>query len=551
MWAFLRPSARLLPSVRRSSPHLHTNPISAASNLDSSLLLSLRDEVILSPVSKPTEYSHPTDTHQYKHPSQEKGGSNQASMGRKLDALLRRNFKTSKFKTILGLAISRLAVLKNQHQVRSSYDRTDTAKLLQQAYTDRALLRVEHVIRENNLLDVFVMIEGYCKLLIERTPLIESQRDCPHELHEAISSIIFASSRSGELPELLEVREMFASRYGREFVSAAVDLRSNCRVNPTMIQKMSTRQPPLEIRQRALIQIAAEIGIALNLEEETPPNIREEGVMNFIHQPNPVKTAGAGGTSENSAKLGGGGLDEDEHMSESVKTRKRYADVASAAQAAFESAAFAAEAARAAVELSRTESGDQGSSDGGSPVPRSRNRHERSQEEVSFGSKSLLGNNPSGVAKADEANQFGSAHQSFDKIHPVENSDSESEDDGSPPTGGVQVLKQEISKGNLKGEKRTPVVFDESDEDDYTYQQQSPIQSKADSFSQSNEMVDNMGFALGKDICGKAHQADQHARASSVYSDSGDELGERRINLEKKPFSVRTRRGLHAPTKHN
>lgn len=43
---------------------------------------------------------------------------------------------------------------------------------------------------------------------------------------------------------------------------------------------------------------------------------------------------------------------------ESIRTRKKYRDVAAAAQEAFESAAYAAAAARAAVALSRSESRD-------------------------------------------------------------------------------------------------------------------------------------------------------------------------------------------------
>lgn len=37
-------------------------------------------------------------------------------------------------------------------------------------------LQVEHVIKEQNMLDVFVMIESYCNLLIERVNLIEQER---------------------------------------------------------------------------------------------------------------------------------------------------------------------------------------------------------------------------------------------------------------------------------------------------------------------------------------------------------------------------------------
>ena len=110
------------------------------------------------------------------------------------------------------------------------------------------------------MLDVFVMIEGYCHLLIERLNLVEKEklvllyslcmvdfvccfaiflvnelfcfyRGCPEELEEAVSSLIYASTRCGEFPELQEIRAMFTSCFGREFTARAVDLRNNCRVD--------------------------------------------------------------------------------------------------------------------------------------------------------------------------------------------------------------------------------------------------------------------------------------------------------------------------------
>lgn len=47
-------------------------------------------------------------------------------------------------------------------------------------------------------------------------------RVCPEELEDVVSSLIYASSRIGELPELLDVRSMFAVRFGHAFISAAV-----------------------------------------------------------------------------------------------------------------------------------------------------------------------------------------------------------------------------------------------------------------------------------------------------------------------------------------
>ncbi|GJY23861.1 IST1-like protein, partial [Tanacetum coccineum] len=62
-------------------------------------------------------------------------------MGRKLDALLGRKFKTSKFKATVNLAVSRLAVLKNQRQARLTLARSDIVQLLSLGHHEHALLR--------------------------------------------------------------------------------------------------------------------------------------------------------------------------------------------------------------------------------------------------------------------------------------------------------------------------------------------------------------------------------------------------------------------------
>lgn len=59
-----------------------------------------------------------------------------------------------------------------------------------------------------------------------------SYRECPVELKEAISSMIYASSRCGEFPELLEIRNVLTSRFGKEFAARAIELRNDCGVNP-------------------------------------------------------------------------------------------------------------------------------------------------------------------------------------------------------------------------------------------------------------------------------------------------------------------------------
>ncbi|GAA0164399.1 hypothetical protein LIER_20050 [Lithospermum erythrorhizon] len=277
------------------------------------------------------------------------------SMGKKLDALLGRGFKCNKFKATVNLAISRLAILRNQHQARCSVARSDVVQILNLGQHEGALLRVEQVVKEQNMLDVYTMIEIYCYLLIQRVSLLEHAKECPEELKEAISSLIYACSRCGEFPELHEIRAIFTSRFGKEFVARAAQLRNNCGVNPKMIQKLSTRMPTVESRLKVLKEIALENSIVLEIEEpdSVQSKVKKEAENKQDDSPNQSNEL-----ADSEPLVDKPDVTMTDGLSDSVKMRRKYKDVAQAAQAAFESAAYAAVAARAAVELSRTDSHD-------------------------------------------------------------------------------------------------------------------------------------------------------------------------------------------------
>lgn len=117
------------------------------------------------------------------------------------------------------------------------------------------------------MLDAYAMIENFCNLLVERVVLIENNRflfalcsiqiswlakmsptylnifmflllhvnvhrECPDELKEAVSSLIFAASKCGEFQDLEKIRSMFTKRFGKEFANNAVDLCNNSGVCP-------------------------------------------------------------------------------------------------------------------------------------------------------------------------------------------------------------------------------------------------------------------------------------------------------------------------------
>ncbi|KAK4410202.1 hypothetical protein Sango_0093200 [Sesamum angolense] len=239
-------------------------------------------------------------------------------MGKKLNYLLHRSSKTEKLKMLTSLAVSRISILKNVHSVRCSQAQSDVIQLLQLGQQERALVRVRRTY-------VGCLCSGG-KLLPypgERTEMIKNSRECPDELKEVISSLIFAASRCGDFPELQEIRAFFTSKFGKDFATSVVELRNNCGVSP---------KEESEVEQ---LQMHASNGSCAFSKTEVIPLHKD------LHE----------------ATIG------HEAWSESVKGTQAYRDVAAAAEDAFESAAYAAAAARAAVKLSKLESWNYDSDD--------------------------------------------------------------------------------------------------------------------------------------------------------------------------------------------
>ncbi|XP_022159240.1 uncharacterized protein LOC111025657 isoform X2 [Momordica charantia] len=172
--------------------------------------------------------------------------------------MLHKSFKPAKCKTSLKLAVSRIKLLRNKKEVQVRQLRGELAKLLEAGQDQTARIRVEHVVREEKSKAAYELIEIFCELIVARMPMIESQKNCPIDLKEAIASVIFASPRCADIPELMDVRKHFKAKYGKEFVSAAVELRPECGANRMLVEKMSAKAPDGQTKLKILTAIAEE-----------------------------------------------------------------------------------------------------------------------------------------------------------------------------------------------------------------------------------------------------------------------------------------------------
>ncbi|CAL9186365.1 unnamed protein product, partial [Musa hybrid cultivar] len=276
-------------------------------------------------------------------------------MGAGASAILGRGFNSSKCKTEAKMATARIKLLRNKREAQVRQMRRDVAMLLESGRDETARIRVEHVIREQNVMAANEIIELFCELLVARLPIIAKQRICPPDLKEGISSLIYASPRCSEIPELSRIVHMFEKKYGKDFVSAATDLRPESGVNCMLIEKLSVRKPTGEIKLKVLKEIAKEYRVtwdAAESEQELlkPPEEALEGPCTF--------TSGASFPAKPTLPLHD--IQPNEPYIRPNNNREgsilQFNDPMSAAQAAAESAEKAIQAAQAAAHLANQNS---------------------------------------------------------------------------------------------------------------------------------------------------------------------------------------------------
>ncbi|KAF8676273.1 hypothetical protein HU200_047145 [Digitaria exilis] len=211
-----------------------------------------------------------------------------------LNSLFNRSTFGTKCKTCLNLVISRIKLLRNRRDLQLINMRKEMVQYLQTGQESIARIRVEHIIREQNILAAYEIVELFCEFVLARVPIVEVlvltwSRECPLELREAIGSIIFASGRCSDLPELMHLRNLFTTKYGKEFVAGALELRPDSSVNRTIIEKLSVKAPSGESKLKVLKAIAQEYNIewdSSNTEAEFNKKYEDllDGSASSVHQ---------------------------------------------------------------------------------------------------------------------------------------------------------------------------------------------------------------------------------------------------------------------------
>lgn len=176
-------------------------------------------------------------------------------------------FNSAKCETTCRLCLGRIKILKNKRNMQLSQHRKEIAELLRNGKQDFASIRVESVIRELQTLHAYEILELYLELLAVRSPLVASSREIPRDMVEALSSVLYASSRVADMPELATLHKMFAGKYGKEYVQEASSDATYFRWNVNeKLRGCLTMEPPEPARKlEVLSEIAQDFGVEWDL----------------------------------------------------------------------------------------------------------------------------------------------------------------------------------------------------------------------------------------------------------------------------------------------
>ncbi|KAL4568171.1 hypothetical protein LXL04_023777 [Taraxacum kok-saghyz] len=322
--------------------------------------------------------------------------------------MLNKRFKIAKCKTSLKLATLRIKLMKNKKLIQINQMKRELAQLLDSGQDRTARIRVEHVIREEKMITAYDLIEIYCELIVARLPIIESQKTCPIDLKEAITSVIYAAPRCSEIPELVDARKKLHSKIWKRvmciltynsqmylyptghptwtfnikarivqqstinnrFPSGPLFVIASVNRIPSMVEKLSAVAPDLQTKLQVLIAVAKKHNINWDptlfedTESKVSDDLLKEPVM-FEEKLNRIYTLGthnitstdtnpSGMASEMMNRRHSFHNNSNNNSSSGKETNwdMGFKNATSATQAAAESAERASMAARAAAQLS-------------------------------------------------------------------------------------------------------------------------------------------------------------------------------------------------------
>ena len=145
----------------------------------------------------------------------------------------------SEIKSFIMVAQNRLSLSRNKRLDSMRKKKTEIIKSLQENNLDVAKAKMDSLIREEDSITVYDILNPLLEILKERVTYIFTSIECPPDLRAQLDSVIYASTRL-EFEELLKLRDLIGIKYGSDYIQKA-DNNADKLVNVNLVEKLKIK----------------------------------------------------------------------------------------------------------------------------------------------------------------------------------------------------------------------------------------------------------------------------------------------------------------------
>ncbi|KAF5919526.1 IST1 homolog [Diceros bicornis minor] len=167
-------------------------------------------------------------------------------------------FKADRLRVNLELVVNRLKLLEKKKTQQAQKARKEVVGHLAAGKDEGGQIRVEHIIREDYLMEAMEILELYCDLLLARFSLIQATKELDSGLAESISMLIWAAPHlQSEVPKLKLVSNQLCAKYSQEYGElcqtneiGTVSSQLMCKLNVNTLPQVLVEQYLKEIARK-------------------------------------------------------------------------------------------------------------------------------------------------------------------------------------------------------------------------------------------------------------------------------------------------------------
>ncbi|KAK2364240.1 Regulator of Vps4 activity in the MVB pathway protein [Trifolium repens] len=134
--------------------------------------------------------------------------------------------------------------------------RMKIVSLLHAGRENIARLKVVDFIDQKILTQVLEIVIPFCELIARRLASIESEREVPPDMKEAIATLCYVGLKYSELPSLVKLRWHFSSYYSEQYLVNLTKSKPDCCVNKQIMKLLLLPNPTKNERNKFLKEIA-------------------------------------------------------------------------------------------------------------------------------------------------------------------------------------------------------------------------------------------------------------------------------------------------------